>query len=105
MIDWAFSLVTSFVLLGLVEAVIKPAAAYWVRQKITRWTPVVLAYVDKVFPDLVTGRSPEDLDQLVRTKFSELTGDDWSTTNLDYFWRLYDPRVTLHKLDNPDQVS
>lgn len=39
MIDWAFSLVTSFVLLGLVEAVIKPAAAYWVRQKIIRWTP------------------------------------------------------------------
>ena len=66
---------------------------------------MVLAYVDKVFPDLVTGRSSKDLEQLVRVKFSELTGDDWSTADLNYFWKLYDPRVTLQKLDNSDLAN
>lgn len=105
MINWGFNLVVSFGLLGLIEAVIKPAATYWVRRKIIRWTPVALAYVDKMFPDLVVGRSSEDLDQLVRVKFSELTGEDWSTADLNYFWKLYDPRVTLHKLANSDLVN
>ena len=100
MINWGFSLVVSFVLLGLVEALIKPAATYLVRQKLIRWTPVVLYYVDQVFPELITSCSFEDLDQIVRMKFSELTGEDWSDTNLDYFWEMYDPRVTLAKLNN-----
>jgi hypothetical protein len=99
MINWAFSLVISFILLGLVEAVIKPAATYWVRRKIIRWTPVVLSYVDLILPDFLLNSGPEDLDKLVRAKFSELTGNDWSNVNLDYFWQTYDPRVTLSKLE------
>lgn len=105
MINWAFSLFISFILLGLVEAVIKPAATYWVRRKIIRWTPVVLSYVDLVLPDFLLSSGPEDLDQLVRTKFSELTGSDWSTANLDYFWQTYDPRVTLSKLNSRDLTN
>jgi hypothetical protein len=98
MFTWVLDLVISFILLGLVEVLIKPAAAYWVRRKLIRWTPLVLVYVDQVFPDLMAGNSSEDLEKLVRAKFSELTGTDWSDTDLDYFWKLYDPRVTLKKL-------
>ena len=63
---------------------------------------MVLSYVDLVLPDFLLSSGPEDLDQLVRAKFSELTGSDWSNVNLDYFWQMYDPRVTLSKLDSRD---
>ena len=98
-------LIVSFILLGFIEAVVKPAATYWVRRKLIKWSPFVLSYVDNIFPTLILNDSSKDLDKLVRTKFSELTGEDWSAVNLDYFWSLYDPRITLKKSINIENLS
>lgn len=95
-------LVTDFILfiiaLGIVEAVLKPAAIHWTKKGLVKWTPVVLDELDRVFPSLLLAKSNQDLDFFVRAKFSELTGEDWSSVNIDYFWQTYDPRVALDKV-------
>ena len=96
-----FSILLNFIVLGFTEAVIKPIAIKVVRKQLVRWTPVVLCYLDELIPSLFNSDSKVDLDTLVRNKFFELTGEDWSKINIDYFWELYDPRITLFKLNNP----
>jgi hypothetical protein len=94
------TIVFSFIFLGFFESVIKPTATYFVKRKIVYWTPLVLSYVDDLLPSVFNFKDSVDLDKLVRDKFSELTGEDWSKVNIDYFWRIYDPRVTLSKLNS-----
>lgn len=104
MANWILNLCISFTLLGIVEAVVKPAATYWVRKNIIKWAPLVFSYVDSIFPFLILHKNSEDLEKLVRAKFSELTGEDWSKVNLDYFWELYDPRITLRNLNDTNDL-
>jgi hypothetical protein len=105
MFSFILDLFWSFLLLGLLEAVIKPIAKYWVQRKIILLSPAVLAYLDDVFPFLLKDTTPVNLEAIVRSKFSELTREDWSDVNIDYFWEVYDPRVTVAKFKSlNDQV-
>jgi hypothetical protein len=105
MINWSLDLFVSFILLGLTEALVKPAATYWARKNIIKWTPVALSYVDQILPDFVLSEATVDLDRLVRDKLSAVTGEDWSNKNIDYFWHVYDPRVTLSKLNSQKRAG
>lgn len=103
MTHYLFDILLSVLFLGVFEAVIKPAVSYFTKKTLIKFTPLVLSYVDDVIPVLFRANSYTDLDKLVRNKFSELTGEDWSTINIDYFWRLYDLRVTLSKFNSSEQ--
>jgi hypothetical protein len=91
-------LTVSFVVLGLIEAVVKPIAVKWTRRRIVATAPQVLEMLDILLPDALKVMSGDDLDRFVRTAFSSLTGDDWSKENLDYFWELYDPRISADRV-------
>ena len=105
MIRFLFDVLISFIILGLFEAVVKPFAIQVTKKSIIKLTPLVLDKFDEAFPNLINNKSLEDLDSFVRTTFSELSGEDWSNVNIDYFWDVYDPRVTLDKLKSSNSLS
>lgn len=90
--EFFLDLVYAFAVLGIVEAVIKPVAKRIVQYKILKYGPLVLKALDPVMPDMISRYSSEELELIVREKFEEITGEDWSDINLNLYWRLYDPR-------------
>ncbi len=92
------SLALAFLLLGLTEAVIKPLAKRFVQRQLINAAPKVFELLDPVMPDLVKKHSAEEIQQIAREKFSEITGEDWSKANIEMFWQLYDPRRNAERL-------
>ena len=86
------NLVSAFAVLGLVEAIIKPIAKRIIQYKVIKYGPLVFKALDPVMPELIKDCSSEELERIVRDTFSTVTGEDWSTVNIDNFWQWYDPR-------------
>lgn len=105
MIRFLVDILISFIVLGFFEAVIKPISIQLTKKSLIKFTPLVLGKLDQAFPDLIRSGSAESLDTFVKNTFSELSGEDWSSIDTDYFWRIYDLRVTLDKLKSPNNLS
>ena len=105
MIRFLVDILISFIILGLFEAVIKPFSVRFTKRSLIKLTPLVLNRLDEAFPDLIRSNNAESLDTFVRNTFSELSGEDWSNIDTDSFWRTYDLRVTLDKLNSLDNLS
>jgi len=105
MIRFLVDILISFIILGLFETVIKPFSVQFTKKSLIKLTPLVLNRLDEAFPDLIRSNNAESLDTFVRDTFSELSGEDWSNVDTDSFWRTYDLRVTLYKLNSLDDLS
>jgi len=87
-----FDLLIAFLLLGLMEAVVKPIAKHFVQRRILRAAPLVFAQLDPFMPALLQQCSGAEIEQLVRTKLEAATGESWASDDLTLFFRLFDPR-------------
>lgn len=95
---WAAEIIIAFLTLGFLEAVIKPVAKRFVQGKILRYAPVVFEAIDPVMPELMTQFDGAEIEEIVRTRFEELTGESWKDVNLAPFWSLYDVRRAADRL-------
>ena len=86
------NLLWAFVLLGLVEAVIKPVAKRWVRRRILRAAPAILREVDRRLPELLTLPTGAALESRVRSIAEEVTGESWATDDLGPLFEMFDLR-------------
>lgn len=82
----------AFAMLGFTEAVIKPIAKRWVQRRVLAAAPLVLKHLDDRLPALLLSTDPEGVESYVRGLFEEATGEDWSTADLNPFFRLFDIR-------------
>ena len=89
------NLLWTFVLLGLVEAVIKPLAKRWVQRRIIGAAPVILREVDRRLPELLTLPTGEALEAQVRTIAEQVTGESWATDDLGPLFELFDLRKAI----------
>lgn len=90
-----------FLVLGFTEAVVKPIATKFVKRKILTYGPVVYSMLDKQMPHLLTKLNGEQLEQFVKEKLEELTGSEWKKSELEEFFKSYDPRITASQ--TPDE--
>lgn len=86
-----------FVSLGLAEAVVKPLAKKFMQRKILKVAPPLLNAIDKALPKLLETNDPAELEDKVREIAERLTGEDWSDTNLDLVFQMFDLRVAVSK--------
>ena len=86
------NLLWAFVLLGLVEAVVKPVAKRWVQRRILRAAPVILREVDRRLPELLTLPTGAALESRVRSIAEEVTGESWATDDLGPLFTMFDLR-------------
>ena len=86
------NLLWTFVLLGLVEAVVKPVAKRWVQRRILKAAPVILREVDRRLPELLTLPTGAALESRVRTIAEEVTGESWATDDLGPLFTMFDLR-------------
>lgn len=86
------SLLWAFVLLGLVEAVVKPVAKRWIQRRILRAAPVILREVDRRLPELLTLPTGAALEARVRSIAEEVTGESWATDDLGPLFTMFDLR-------------
>lgn len=85
-------LLIAFVMLGLVEAVVKPIAKRVVRRKILKAAPVILRAIDAHLPELLTLPSGAALEARVRTIAEQVTGESWAEDDLGPLFELFDLR-------------
>lgn len=90
-------LLVAFLLLGLVEALVKPIAKRLVQRRILRVAPLVLSQLDPFMPALLQQCSGAQLEQIVRTKLEALTGESWAGEDLSLLFRLFDPRIAADR--------
>lgn len=86
------SLLWGFILLGLVEAVIKPVAKRWVRRRILRAAPAILRAIDAQLPELLTLPTGAALEARVRSIAEEVTGESWAEADLEPLFTMFDLR-------------
>ena len=86
------SLLWAFVLLGLVEAVVKPVARRWVQRRILKAAPAILHEVDRRLPELLTLPTGAALESRVRSIAEEVTGESWATDDLGPLFTMFDLR-------------
>ncbi len=91
---WLVDVIYAFVLLGVVEALIKPLAKRFVERKLIRALPLVFDALDPIMPELLRQYTAAELEDIVRAYLTKFTGDDWSGRNVDAFFERYDPRLT-----------
>ncbi len=95
-----YDLLTFFLVLGFVEAVVKPFAVRYTRWSLVKAFPAVVDSLDPIMPDLVRSKTSAELEQIVRDLLSEKTGEDWQAKNIDSFWSMYDIRAAADKTHN-----
>lgn len=100
-IHWLLDLAVSVLLLGLTEALLKPIAKRWVQRRLLRHAPAALALLDRQLPQLLGQLNGEQLEAIVRHKLESLTGESWSTADLNQVFALYDPRITATRQYQP----
>ena len=98
---WLIDLAAAFLLLGLIEAVIKPIAKRFVQRRILMAAPLVFAQLDPYLPALLQACNGAQLEQIVRTKLEALTGEGWAGEDLGLLFRLFDPRLAADRAHPP----
>jgi hypothetical protein len=92
-IDLAFA----FLLLGLIEAIIKPIAKRFMRRRILAAARIVLPALDPIMPQLIANFSGPQMEQIVRTKLEVVTGESWAGDDISLLFRLFDPRIAADR--------
>jgi hypothetical protein len=95
---WILDAAIAFLALGIIEAVVKPLAQHFVQRRLRAALPALFSAVDPLMPRLLEHYEPGHLEAIVRSKLTEITGDDWSTKDVDLFFQLYDPRKNAERL-------
>ncbi|MCP9826109.1 hypothetical protein [Synechococcus sp. EJ6-Ellesmere] len=94
---WLLDLLIAFLVLGLIEALVKPLAKRFVQRRILRAAPALFAQLDPFMPAMLQQFNGAQLEQVVRTKLEALTGESWAGEDLSLFFRLFDPRITADR--------
>lgn len=91
------NLLWAFVLLGLVEAVVKPVAKRWVQRRILKAAPAILRAIDAHLPELLTLPTGAALESRVRSIAEEVTGESWATDDLGPLFTMFDLRKAVNQ--------
>ena len=87
-------LLVAFLMLGLVEAVIKPIAMRVVQWKIVKLGSVAMRYID-LNVDKFVHMEKKDIEHYVRQYMEGVTGMEWTDKDLDQVFRMHDCRKVL----------
>ena len=98
MIDLVVEAGITIASIGFFEGVIKPTATRIVRRRLLKWLPVVIDVLDPLMPEAIRAYSRQELEEWVRLKFEEITGESWSYKEIRPFWEIYDLRVNADKV-------
>jgi hypothetical protein len=96
--NWIFDLLFSFLLLGLIEGLIKPVARNLFRKKLFAIAPQVLERLDSVLPTVLGRSSGEEIESYTRRVLHEMTGEDWSDVDIEPLFSMFDIRKAADSL-------
>lgn len=93
-----FDFLIFFLVLGLVEAVVKPIAYVYTKWKIVKVAPYILDQLDFIMPEMIREKTGAEIEEFLRNFLSEKTGEDWKQNEIDFFFtRFYDVRAAADK--------
>ena len=88
----------AFLLLGFVEALVKPIAKQFVQRRIVNAAGLLLPVLDPLMPEMMAKHNGAQLEQIARTKLEVLTGESWTHEDMNEIFRLYDPRINADSI-------
>lgn len=84
-----------FVGIGLSEAIVKPIAKRWMQRRILSAAPAILREVDRRLPELIILPTGQALEKHVQDIAEQVTGEKWSSQDLDPLFALFDLRKVI----------
>lgn len=87
----------AFIMLGVTEAIIKPIAIKFIKRKAIKYSAVALEQLDKMVVN-ITDLSGNEIEEKLRVKLEELTGEDWTKEELTPFFEMHDVRINADKI-------
>jgi hypothetical protein len=94
-----------FVGVGFAKAIVEPVAKKFFQTKVLKYAPVMLQMLDERVPRLLGKASGKEIEQMVKQKFEELTGESWGDDDVDSLFRLYDVRIAADKALKNEQEN
>lgn len=94
-----WTVLTTLTTMGVIEAIVKPAAIALTQTFAPRGTAEALRLADRLIPQLLDDdKTGADLERRLREGMIELTGDEgWGRRDLTAVWRRFDPRILLDR--------
>lgn len=96
-------LLVAFLMLGFVEAVIKPIAIRVVQWKIVKLGSIAMRYIDANV-DKFVHMDRKDVEHYVRQYMEGVTGMKWTDRDLDQIFKLHDCRKVFEANRARDSV-
>lgn len=90
---WLLEALWFVLMLGIVEALVKPIAKQAVQRQVLKAAPELLQRLDPLMPQWLAECNGAELELRVRALAEEVTGEDWSQVSLRPLWQLFDPRL------------
>jgi len=85
-------LFVAFVLLGVLEAIIKPVAIRVIQWKVIKYGALAMSFLDQHVKDF-TDLEGEQIENALRNYMEEVTRTEWTDRDLDKIFRLHDMRL------------
>jgi len=85
-------LFVAFVLLGVLEANVKPVAIRVIQWKVIKYGALAMSFLDQHVKDF-TDLEGEQIENALRNYMEEVTRTEWTDRDLDKIFRLHDMRL------------
>ena len=85
-------LFVAFVLLGVLEAIVKPVAIRVIQWKVIKYGALAMSFLDQHVKDF-TDLEGEQIENALRNYMEEVTRTEWTDRDLDKIFRLHDMRL------------
>jgi hypothetical protein len=97
-VQWLAFVVVSFLSIGVMEALVKPLAKSFFKRKVVKYAPIAMQLLDERIPRALASGDDRSIEDMLITRLESLTGESWSKSEINEFFSLYDPRITVNKL-------
>jgi hypothetical protein len=84
----------AFAILGVTEAVVKPVAKLIVQNRLRKYLPVALEFLDLSMPEMIFQYTGNQMNTALKMKLEDTFGKPVSQRDLDAVFNIYDPRIS-----------
>ena len=90
--SFLLDLTIAFLLIGVIEAIVKPIAMRVIKWKIVKYGALAMAFLDAHVTD-ITDLPPEELEHNLRLYMEAVTEMEWKDEELNDIFKLHDLRL------------
>ena len=88
-----FDLASGFVMLGFIEALVKPVAMRFFQRKAIKYGAIAVKFIDDNFYDIVDNDG--DIEASLKAYLESVSDTEWNNKEIDQIFKIHDIRIMI----------